>query len=161
MTTLTGSAIRAAANPNDPGFAFAQDYLTQLLGAPSVPEVRGTVFDDDGNLTPGIVDTKAPLEDQSRQIYAALVSRGMKPDEAASLAGDYYDRTWLANVQNAPPTLTDPVAIRQRMDEIDAALRQQIRAEELTEASLGGGELLEVGSGSGARPPHRFQLTAA
>jgi hypothetical protein len=155
MTTMTGSAIRAAANPNDPAFAFAQDYLTQLLGTPSVPEVRGTVFDDDGNLTPGIVNTKAPLEDQSRQIYDALVSRGMKPDEAASLAGDYYDRTWLANVQNAPPTLTDPVAIRQRMDEIDEALRQQIRAQELNEASLGGGELLEVGggSGNGARPP--------
>jgi hypothetical protein len=32
LATFTGSMIRAAANPNDPGFAFAQDYLTQLLG---------------------------------------------------------------------------------------------------------------------------------
>jgi hypothetical protein len=156
LSGYTTAAIRALGNPGDPLHAFAQEFIGQLVGdGATVPEVRGTVFDDDGNVMPGIVDTKAPLEDQSRQIYDALVSRGMKPDEAADLAGDYYDRTWLANVQNARPTLTDPVAIQQRMDEIDEALRQQIRAQELNEASLGGGELLEVGggSGNGARPP--------
>lgn len=33
LSRFTGSAIRAAANPNDPMAAFAQDYLNQLLGA--------------------------------------------------------------------------------------------------------------------------------
>jgi hypothetical protein len=32
LSRFTGSAIRAAANPNDPMTAFAQDYLGQLLG---------------------------------------------------------------------------------------------------------------------------------
>jgi hypothetical protein len=47
ITTMTGSAIRAAANPNDPAFAFAQDYLMQLLGT-------GGATTDSGEVSPAL-----------------------------------------------------------------------------------------------------------
>ena len=49
MTVLTGSAIRAASNPNNPAYAFAQDYLTQLFGTGGKPvEGNGSNTDPDG-----------------------------------------------------------------------------------------------------------------
>jgi hypothetical protein len=78
------------ANPNDPMNAFAQDYLNQLLGPSSVPEVRGTAFDDDGNLMPGVVDTNASLEVQQRQLQARLQQQGLPPDQALLDSSNYF-----------------------------------------------------------------------
>jgi hypothetical protein len=41
LTRFTGSALRAAANPNDPMYAFAQDYLGQLFGPPEARTIAG------------------------------------------------------------------------------------------------------------------------
>jgi A nuclease of the HNH/ENDO VII superfamily with conserved WHH len=95
LSRFTGSALRAAANPNDPMYAFAQDYLGQLLGPGGAngsgadgtgTRVTGTVFDDDGNLMPGMVDTKAPLNTQREQIVTALTLRGSSAADAQRMA---------------------------------------------------------------------------
>jgi A nuclease family of the HNH/ENDO VII superfamily with conserved AHH len=55
LTRFTGSALRAAANPNDPMNAFAQDYLGQLFGPP-----EATTNTNGGNSKP--VDTETQQE---------------------------------------------------------------------------------------------------
>jgi hypothetical protein len=42
LSNFTGTALRAAANPNDPMYAFAQDYLGQLFGPPDAATVAGS-----------------------------------------------------------------------------------------------------------------------
>jgi A nuclease of the HNH/ENDO VII superfamily with conserved WHH len=42
LTRFTGTALRAAANPNDPMYAFAQDYLGQLFGPAEAATVTGS-----------------------------------------------------------------------------------------------------------------------
>jgi Restriction endonuclease fold toxin 5 len=96
MSRATGSALRAAANPDNPGYAFAQDYLTQLLGpggTVTAPEVRGTVFDDDGNLTPGFVDPNASIAIQQQQLRSALTRQGMDASSIESLI-DFQTERW-------------------------------------------------------------------
>jgi hypothetical protein len=107
LSRFTGSALRAAANPNDPMSAFAQDYLAQLLGPGgagtegsggtdgSGVRVTGTVFDDDGNLMPGIVNPNASINVQQQQLRAALIQQGM---DAASIEWmvDYQTEKWEA-----------------------------------------------------------------
>ena len=90
---IIGSAIRAAANPGDPGQAFASAFLDDVfrqVGPPGAPTpelvvgspttqpgatapvggteamspiatTTGPVFDDDGNLMPGVVDAALPV----------------------------------------------------------------------------------------------------
>jgi hypothetical protein len=75
MSRATGSAIRAAANPNDPAFAFAQDYLTQLLGTTSVND-------------------NSPIDAETRQQIAWIreaIDSGNN-DTAAAFLNDIIDR---------------------------------------------------------------------
>lgn len=94
---VLSSAIRAAGNPDDPAFGFAQAFLDQTFAEldpagfrrPVVdvrPGTPGTVFDDDGNLMPGVVDRSLPASQQYQQLTAALTGQGLGADEAAALA---------------------------------------------------------------------------
>jgi hypothetical protein len=145
MATMTGSAIRAAANPNDPAFAFAQDYLTQLLGPSTVPEVRGTVFDDDGNLTPGVVDTTKPIGNQAQQIEARLVQQGYSASDARLVAEGWLVNRIADSIQAKEPTTSRNEALRQARAAfndpnpivIDVTTRARVPGQEIAEQFLG------------------------
>jgi hypothetical protein len=80
LSGYTTAAIRALGNPGDPLRGFAQEFIGQLvgdMGATAEPEVRGTVFDDNGNLMPGMVDPNASIAVQQQQLRAALTRQGM------------------------------------------------------------------------------------
>jgi hypothetical protein len=86
ITGFTSAAVRALANPRDPLYAFAQDFIGQLVGDAlngngggrgTGSQIIGTVFDDDGNLMPGIVDPNASIATQQQQLRSALAARGM------------------------------------------------------------------------------------
>jgi hypothetical protein len=66
-------------------------------------------FDDDGNLMPGVVDTRAPLAQQLPQLTDALVAQGYSAEEASRLA-------WR---RLAPPA--DPFLVQSDGDERTAA----------------------------------------
>ena len=88
---VLGSAIRALGSPGDAQYAFASAFIGSVvndgLGAPGAPpSVNGTVFDDDGNLMPGIVDTHAPAATQYQQLQAALRAQGLPAMLVSSLA---------------------------------------------------------------------------
>jgi hypothetical protein len=99
LTGFTSAAVRALANPRDPLYAFAQDFIGQLVGDTfnangagngNGTQVLGTVFDDDGNLTPGIIDPNASLEEQQQQLQARLLQQGQPVDQAIRLSSDYF-----------------------------------------------------------------------
>jgi hypothetical protein len=102
LSRFTGSALRAAANPNDPMYAFAQDYLAQLLGPGgagttgsggtdgSGTRVTGTVFDDDGNLMPGVLNTQATPAEQQRQLQSRLETQGYSSDDASRVVRAFF-----------------------------------------------------------------------
>jgi hypothetical protein len=85
LSRFTGSALRAAANPNDPMSAFAQDYLGQLLGpggagttggsgTPAVdPETQQQITHMRDAIDAGHYDTAATL-------INAMVDREMSRD---------------------------------------------------------------------------------
>jgi hypothetical protein len=85
MTTMTGSAIRAAANPNDPAFAFAQDYLQQLLGT------RGVTTDAGNGNKP--VDA----ETQQEITWAREAIDSGHPETAAGFLNNIVERRAAAN----------------------------------------------------------------
>ncbi len=73
-----------------------------------VPATR-VAFDDDGNLMPGVVDSKAPLALQMTQLNDALVAQGYPAEEASRLA-------WR---RLAPPA--DPFLVQSDSDDRTAA----------------------------------------
>ncbi len=103
-TRIIASAIRALGNPNDPQHAFASDLLNGLISdvlgeiarppGTSTPggSARSTVFDDEGNLMPGVTSASAPWEDQLRDIYSRLIEQGMDPASAEYLLTAYDER---------------------------------------------------------------------
>ena len=82
-TRVVGSAIRAAANPDDPGQAFASAFLADLFKQidPNRP-VTQTAFDDDGFLMPGSVDPSLPVVEQMAQLRDHLQRQGLSAEEA-------------------------------------------------------------------------------
>jgi hypothetical protein len=97
---VLGSAIRVAASPDNPGAAFASAFLSDVLGqmdpagfhTPATPTVTGTVFDDDGNLMPGVANAAAPWDQQMANIRAGLERQGMDSATATQVAADYEQR---------------------------------------------------------------------
>jgi hypothetical protein len=156
LSRFTGSAIRAAANPNDPMYAFAQDYLGQLLGpggsggsggaGGTGTRVTGTAFDDDGNLMPGMVDTKAPLNTQREQIVAALTQRGSSAADAQRMADGWVIER-IADLEIAQDRTLSRDAARTRARqvlyetggglEINVTVRPRVPGQEIAEQFLG------------------------
>jgi hypothetical protein len=97
LAKMMTAAVRALASPDDPGYAFANALLNEVMqplgdaareaGAGSVrdgnappvptPSSRQTAFDDDGNLMPGIVNPQASPEQQRTQLTNQLRNQGM------------------------------------------------------------------------------------
>ncbi len=93
MARVFSSAVRTLGSPGDPQYAFASDLVGSVVNAgldatrpAPAPTFTGTVFDDDGNLMPGVVDRNAPATQQYLQLQAALAAQGLPPDLAQSLA---------------------------------------------------------------------------
>jgi hypothetical protein len=98
LAKVLTAAVRAMANPDDPGYAFANALLNEVMqplgdaardagaeaarggnGSPApTPSSNGqTAFDDDGNLMPGIVNPQASPEQQRTQLANQLRNQGM------------------------------------------------------------------------------------
>ena len=87
LARVVGSAIRAAANPGDPGQAFASAFLDDVFRqVDTARPVTQTAFDDDGFLMPGIVDPNASPAEQVLQLAAQLLRPGMPAAQANLLA---------------------------------------------------------------------------
>jgi hypothetical protein len=105
--------LRDAEGANNRTLLNANAGDAQLRAGPAeqdsvVPATR-TAFDDDGNLMPGVVDTRAPLAQQLPQLTDALVAQGYSAEEASRLA-------WR---RLAPPT--DPFLVQSDSDDRTAA----------------------------------------
>jgi hypothetical protein len=99
---VLGSAIRAAANPDDPQYAFASAYLDSVLqqvGTPAAP----AAFDDDGNLMPNIVDWRLPPDEQQSALRNYLEGQGFDVTQAAQMADDYFASGGTVPVVVTPP----------------------------------------------------------
>jgi uncharacterized protein YoaH (UPF0181 family) len=93
-------AQAAAENPNKPRTEIANQLMQALGIVPDtigfvvgvdgrvtvVPNVRGTVFDDDGNLMPGVADTTKPISHQAQQIEDRLLAQGVSANDAHQIA---------------------------------------------------------------------------
>ncbi len=86
LTRFTGSALRAAANPNDPMYAFAQDYLTQLFGPPVA-----TTNTNGGNKIPDDAET------QQQIIWAREAIDSGYSETAVGYLNDIVERRAAAN----------------------------------------------------------------
>jgi hypothetical protein len=55
-----------------------------MAGAPAItPVVTRTVFDNEGKLTPGLINAQAPPAQQALQLAQALERQGVPADQAA------------------------------------------------------------------------------
>ena len=87
LARVVGSAIRAAGNPADPGYGFANAFLGDVIQQVGMPgPVTQTAFDDDGNLMPGIIDPGATPAEQQAQLAAHLERQGLDAGSATALA---------------------------------------------------------------------------
>jgi hypothetical protein len=117
---ILGSAIRAAANPDDPAHAFASEFLGSTLNQLDPAEFRPppspatqTAFDDEGDLVPGIVDPNTSYEEQQAQLAAQLVRQGMDPTLAQQTARGHYAGAILIR--------DEAIRVSQQAEQIDAA----------------------------------------
>jgi hypothetical protein len=101
LSRFTGSAIRAAANPNDPMTAFAQEYLGQLLG----PGGAGTTG---GSGTPAV----DPETQQQMASIRLAIDEG-QPEAAAESFNNIVERR-----ATADPTASRTDIANQLMQEL-------------------------------------------
>jgi A nuclease family of the HNH/ENDO VII superfamily with conserved AHH len=92
LSHFTGSAIRAAGNPNDPMYAFAQDYLGQLLG----PGETGTTGGS-GN----------PLVDPETQQQITWMRDAIDAGQSETAAGFFNDIVERRAAANPTASRTD------------------------------------------------------
>lgn len=125
LARAVGAAVRVAGTPGDPAAAVAAELL-QVLGEaigddialardavpPSAPFVTALVFDDQGELMPGVVDTEQPWDVQMTQLAGALVDQGLSAEQAWSRAQAHYReesefQSWYIDAQPQPVLLAD------------------------------------------------------
>ena len=109
MAVMVGSAIRAAATPGDPGQAFANAFLGDVIGQIDTrPPVTQTAFDDNGYLNPGIVDANASSAEQAAQLAEQLRRQGMPAAQATLMAQRALDNDVGGNAVNEVAQLSQP-----------------------------------------------------
>ena len=69
--------------------ALSEAGVNQTGDTTSLPSWK-PIFDDDGNLMPGVVDADAPIEVQQSQLQARLAEEGLNPQQAQSLARETF-----------------------------------------------------------------------
>lgn len=166
MARIFTSAVRVMGSPGDPQYAFASDLLNGLVNdglnatrptATPGGTVTGTVFDDDGNLMPGVVDPALPPMEQAARVRSLLIVQGVSADEA----------TWLAAEAVFPPAEPvlgapspaaanwSPQELEARTADVERVLQEQIAAQQARDDSLlTPDDLLEpTGGGGPARAP--------
>lgn len=119
----------------------------------------GVVFDDDGNLMPGVVDPQASVVDQAGRIFEGLIAQGLTPEEAADLASDYLAQqapvpTPDAAAQAAWAAMT-PEQRELRLQDVQQEIEFQLRSQEINAASIQDPADLLVNTGGGVRGPAR------
>jgi hypothetical protein len=120
MSTLTGSAIRAAVNPNDPAYAFAQDYLQQLFGTGGKP-AEGSENTDTGGLVINVTTrssvTGSEIGDQLFGALQGTASVGMDivrgAVDIAAMSRDGYEAIINLVAENTFPDATTRNADRE------------------------------------------------
>jgi hypothetical protein len=137
LARVVGSAIRAVASPDDQLSAFGSSLLGDLLNDMG-PKTPITVFDDDGNLMPGVVNTSLPMEQQIAALQRQLQEQGLSVQEAGMLA---IDALWQAPPQALfPPTTASQnwtaQELQTRVDAVEQALQDDIRAQQARDDSL-------------------------
>ena len=106
---MLGSAIRAAASPGDPAQAFANAFISDVMGQIDTrPPVTQTAFDDEGRLNLGIIDPSASPEQQAQQLAAQLQRQGIPPAQANLMAQQAIANG--GNVVNGVAQLPQPTA---------------------------------------------------
>ncbi len=167
MARVFSSAVRTLGSPGDPQYAFASDLVGSVVNAgldatrpAPAPTFTGTVFDDDGNLMPGVVEANASPFDQASRIAEQLQRQGLSQDEAVSVAGDWLqERLGAPQMALAPPSEESrrwtPQELEARVADVEQRLDEDLAAQQAREDSLlGPDELLdEVGGPGGARSP--------
>jgi hypothetical protein len=169
LARLAAGAVRAAANGDDPLHGAAVELLQGLVGdvmpAPPVgadapvPQpgvVTGTVFDDDGNLMPGWVDSRLPAQQQAEQLVQALVQQGMDLQSAVDLAAATVDWSTPIALQPASAAASGWTAeeLQQRIEAVEQHVQAELAAQQAREDSLlGADELADPTGGGGSRAP--------
>jgi hypothetical protein len=87
--TVAGSIPLPSAAPN-----------SQNTGLTEPTSFSAPLFDGDGNLMPGVVDTSKPIVDQIEALQAQLQNQGLSSQESFLLA---MDSLWLAPSQPLGP----------------------------------------------------------
>ncbi|MDR7332981.1 hypothetical protein [Roseateles asaccharophilus] len=185
FNTMLSSAIRAAGSPDDPAHAFAQEWLGALmqehLPAPVAPpapapdpdgvqtfpvpdpgavEVTplppgGLVFDDEGNLMPGVVDPEASAVDNAGVIYQRLLDQGLTQGEAAEMAVHYLEEQVPARPSVDPSLAAEwaglsPQEQQDRLDEVQRQIEWELNADIVRhQSTLSPEELMQLTGGGG------------
>ena len=179
FTRVIGSAIRAAANPSDPGQAFASAFMDDVFnqidlkktapGGPGAPVLASApspttsaAFDDDGFLMPGVVDDSLPAAQQMLQLQDRLESQGLSAEEAGLLA---FDAVWRDPAQTLSQPIEgsaswSPAELQSRIADVEQVLDQELRAQQAREDSLLPLEDLRVDTGGGGTSAARVPIRA-
>ena len=119
--------------------------------------VHGPVFDDDGNLMPGVIDPAASAVDSAGLIYQRLIELGLTQGEAAEMAVQYLEEQAPA-LPPADPGLAaewaalSPQEQQSRLDEVQRQIEWELNAADARHLStLSAEELMQLtGGGKGA-----------
>jgi A nuclease family of the HNH/ENDO VII superfamily with conserved AHH len=105
INSVVNSAVTVAAsqqgNPSQTEALSSDDKSATIVG---------TVFDDDGNLMPGVVDSSASWNDRLDTIRLALIRQGMDDQNASSATQAYSDRLQSPGQTAISVSSTEPIS---------------------------------------------------
>jgi hypothetical protein len=98
----------------------------------------GIVFDDDGNLMPGVVDTSKPIVDQIAALQAQLQNQGLSSQESFLLAMDslWQEPSGPLSRASLESQSWTPQQLQTRINEVQAAIESDLRAQQARAESL-------------------------
>jgi hypothetical protein len=141
LVATVGDAVTPPRTAGPQSTAGNGDYdmdVPVVANPPAPSVVLSTVFDDDGNLMPGVVDTSLPLQQQIAFLQQQLQAQGLSAQDAGLLAIDTLGQAPAQAL--LPPSAASqnwtPQELQVRIGEVERALQNDLRAQQAREDSL-------------------------